>query len=170
MRFRNIWEYIMATPGNTNKAILKQMIDEYAAGADLVLSVDADIEDSVDLFGKKASDLQKGVFIDDGKVFGTVKYVKDYTGFSGNPKEQQGYYLVLHYECEDADSIKVNGVTLDDDGLHILISLENVSCIDLLLHIIQCLVVAIGNNGITLLFKLFQVIHNTRPEERFAIL
>lgn len=121
MRFREIWEYIMSTPGNTNKAILKQMIDEYAAGADLVLSVDADIEDSVDLLGKKASDLQNGVFIDDGKVFGTIKYVNGYEGFSGNPKEQQGYYLVLHYESDGADSIKVNGVTLDDDGLHILI-------------------------------------------------
>ena len=29
--------------------------------------------------------------------------------------------MVLHYECEDADSIKVNGVTLDSDGIHILI-------------------------------------------------
>ena len=121
MRFREIWEYIMSTPGNTNKTILKQMIDEYAAGADLVLSVDADIEDSVDLLGKKASDLQKDVFIDDGKVFGTIKYVKGYTGFSGRADEQQGYYLVLHYESEGADSIKVNGVTLDNDGLHILI-------------------------------------------------
>ena len=121
MRFREIWEYIMSTPGNTNKTILKQMIDEYAADADLVLSVDADIEDSVDLLGKKASDLQKGVFIDDGKVFGTIKYVKGYTGFSGRADEQQGYYLVLHYESEGADSIKVNGVTLDSDGLHILI-------------------------------------------------
>lgn len=72
-------------------------------------------------FGKKASDLQKGVFIDDGKVYGTIKYVKDYTGFSSNPKEQQGYYVALHYESDYADSIKVNGVTLDPDGLHILI-------------------------------------------------
>ena len=121
MRFREIWEYIMSTPGNTNKAILKQMVDQYAAGSDLELSVDADIEDSVDLLGKKASDLQKNIFIEDGKVFGTVKYVKGYTGFSGLPSEQQGYYLVLHYECDAADSIKVNGVTLDSDGLHILI-------------------------------------------------
>lgn len=121
MRFREIWEYIMSTPGNTNKIILKQMIDQYAAGSELELSVDADIEDSVDLLGKSASDLQKNVFIEDGKVFGTIKYVNGYTGFSGLPSEQQGYYLVLHYECDAADSIKVNGVTLDSDGLHILI-------------------------------------------------
>ena len=124
MRFRNIMEYIKETPGNTNPVILKQMVDEYVEtqGNELAAyTIDADIEDSVDLLGKKASDLQKGVFIVDGKVFGTLKYVTGYTGFSGRADEQEGYYLVLHYACEDADSIKVNGVTLDEDGLHILI-------------------------------------------------
>ena len=124
MRFRNIWEYIMTTPGNTNKVILKQIVDEYVATQNNELAaytIDADIEDSVDLLGKKASDLQEGVFIVDGKVFGTLKYVTEYTGFSGRADEQEGYYLALHYECEDADSIKVNGVTLDSDGIHILI-------------------------------------------------
>ena len=124
MRFRNIMEYIQETPGNTNPAILKQMVDEYVAAQNNELAaytIDADIEDSVDLLGKKASDLQKGVFIVDGKVFGTLKYVTGYTGFSGRADEQEGYYLALHYACEDADSIKVNGVTLDEDGLHILI-------------------------------------------------
>ena len=124
MRFRNIMEYIKETPGNTNPVILKQMVDEYVEtqGNELAAyTIDADIKDSVDLLGKKASDLQKGVFIVDGKVFGTLKYVTEYTGFSGRADEQEGYYLALHYECEDADSIKVNGVTLDEDGIHILI-------------------------------------------------
>ena len=124
MRFRNIMEYVQETPGNTNPVILKQMVDEYVATQNNELAaytIDADIADSVDLLGKKASDLQKGVFIVDGKVFGTLKYVTGYTGFSGRADEQEGYYLALHYECEDADSIKVNGVTLDEDGLHILI-------------------------------------------------
>ena len=124
MRFRNIMEYIQETPGNTNPAILKQMVDEYVAAQSNELAaytIDADIEDSVDLLGKKASDLQEGVFIVDGKVFGTLKYVTEYTGFSGRKDEQEGYYLVLHYACDGADSIKVNGVTLDEDGLHILI-------------------------------------------------
>ena len=124
MRFRNIMEYIQETPGNTNPVILKQMVDEYVATQGNPLAaytIDADIEDSVDLLGKKASDLQKGVFIVDGKVFGTLKYVTEYTGFSRLPEEQEGYYLALHYECEGADSIKVNGVTLDSDGIHILI-------------------------------------------------
>ena len=124
MRFRNIMEYVQDTPGNTNPAILKQMVDEYVVAQNNELAaytIDADIADSVDLLGKKASDLQEGVFIVDGKVFGTLKYVTGYTGFSGRADEQEGYYLALHYACEDADSIKVNGVTLDEDGLHILI-------------------------------------------------
>lgn len=125
MRIRNIIEYVKETPGNTNSVILKQMINEYVETQENELAaytVDADITDSVDLLGKKASDLQKGIFIDDGKVYGTLKYVTDYTGFSGNPDEQHGYYLVLHYECDGADAIKVNGVTVDpSDGLHILI-------------------------------------------------
>ena len=124
MRFRNIMEYVQETPGNTNPVILKQMVDEYVATQNNELAaytIDADIADSVDLLGKKASDLQEGVFIVDGKVFGTLKYVTGYTGFSGRADEQEGYYLALHYACEDADSIKVNGVTLDEDGLHILI-------------------------------------------------
>ena len=124
MRFRNIMEYIKETPSNTNPVILKQMVNEYVETQNNELSaytIDADIADSIDLLGKVASDLQEGVFIDDGKVFGTLKYVTEYTGFSGLPEEQEGYYLVLHFECEGADSIKVNGVTLDEDGIHILI-------------------------------------------------
>ena len=124
MRFRNIMEYVNKTPGNTNPVILKQIVNEYVETQNNELSaytIDADIADSIDLLGKVASDLQEGVFIDDGKVFGTLKYVTEYTGFSGLPEEQEGYYLVLHFECEGADSIKVNGVTLDEDGIHILI-------------------------------------------------
>lgn len=125
MRIRNIIEYTKETPENINPAILKQMINEYVETQENELAaytVDADIADSVDLLGKKASDLQKGVFIVDGKIYGTLKYVTDYTGFSSNPNEQQGYYLALHYECDGADAIKVNGVTVDpSDGLHILI-------------------------------------------------
>ena len=43
-----------------------------------------------------------------------------YTGFSGDAAEQQGYYIVLKFAHEDADSIKVGGVTLDSDGIHII--------------------------------------------------
>jgi hypothetical protein len=117
-------EYIKETPMNTNPVILKQMVDAYVETQNNELStytIDADIADSVDLLGKKASDLQENITIIDGKIYGTLKYVKGYEGFSGNPDEQQGHYLALHYECDGADAIKVNGVTLDSDGIHILI-------------------------------------------------
>ena len=113
MRFRNIMEYIKETPGNTNPVILKQMVDEYVETQNNELAaytIDADIADSVDLLGKKASDLQEGVFIVDGKVFGTLKYVTEYTGFSGRADEQEGYYLALHYECEDALNILISAL------------------------------------------------------------
>ena len=122
MRFREVWEYIQQTPGNTNKSILKQMIDEYNTSQSNALAnytIDTDIADSVDLLGKKASDLQKDMVIDDGKVYGTLKYVTGFTGFGG-ADEQSGYYIVLHFEHDDADTIKVGGVTLDSDGLHII--------------------------------------------------
>lgn len=124
MRLREIWEYISTSPENTNYSIFKEMVDSYVARGDNSLydyTIDADILDSVDLLGKKASDLQEGVFFDDGKVYGKLKWVSNYTGFSGNPNEQNGYYLVLHYECDDATSIKVNGYVVDpEDGLLIL--------------------------------------------------
>lgn len=123
MRFRNIMEYVQETPGNTNPTILKQMVDEYVAAQSNELAaytIDVDIEDSVDLLGKKASDLQKDVIIEDGKFYGTLHYVTGYTGFSGNPAQQKGWYVVFHIENDNATSIKVNGVTLDSDGIHIL--------------------------------------------------
>lgn len=60
---------------------------------------------------------------------GTLKYVDDYTGFSGDPNEQKGNFLVLHCEAADTvDSLSVeviNGtvghpVTLDADGIAVL--------------------------------------------------
>ena len=123
MRFREIYEYIATTPGNTNKTILKQMVDAYVTDSQNGLAnytIDATIADSVDLLGKKASDLQRDIVIDDGKVTGTLKYVTGFTGFSGAVEEQSGYYIVLHFEHDDADTIKVGGVTLDSDGLHII--------------------------------------------------
>lgn len=124
MRFREVLKYVQETPGNTNPTIFKQMVDDYAVRCASPLyeyTVDANVEDSVDLLGKKASDLQENVEVVDGVISGTLHYVTGYTGFSGKASEQEGHYLVLHYAYEGADSIKVNGVTLDSDGLHILI-------------------------------------------------
>ena len=62
-------------------------------------------------------------------ITGTLKHVTGYTGFSGDPNEQEGNYLVLHCESDDANSITVElvggvsgrgEVTLDADGLIIV--------------------------------------------------
>lgn len=123
MRFREIWDYIKETPNNTNPAILKQMVEEYGQTVSNPLSqytIDLDISDEVDLLGKKISDLQSGVTYNDGEFKGELKYVTGYTGFSGDPEEQEGYYIAFHVAYEGADSIKVNGSTLDEDGIIIL--------------------------------------------------
>lgn len=90
------------------------------------LSVDADISDSVDLFGKTVSELQSNIVIDDDSISGTLKFVDDYTGFSGDTSLQYGNYIVIHasvpgFENNAVISVKVtNPVTLDDDGIAVL--------------------------------------------------
>lgn len=81
-------------------------------------------DDTVDLLGKTVSDLMTNVEISDGAATGTLKYVDDYTGFSGDPTEQVGNYLVLKAESVESATItaKLTGgihgpVTLDDDGI-----------------------------------------------------
>lgn len=90
------------------------------------MSVDTGISASEDLLGKYITDLQSNIVVSDGNVRGTLKYVTEYTGFSGDPAEQSGNYLALHFATvPDADSITVeliNGsvghpVTLDSDGI-----------------------------------------------------
>ena len=123
MRAREIYKYIQQTPGNMNPAILKQMLNAYVERQTNELydyTVDADIDTDVDLLGKTITDFQKDVKIVDGIVYGTIYYVDGFTGFSGLEEEQSGYYIVLHFESDNADTIKVNGVTLDPDGIHIL--------------------------------------------------
>ena len=57
-------------------------------------------------------------------IGGTLKYVDDYTGYSGDPELQKGNYLVLHAEAVEGATITaqlIGGVdapkTLDADGL-----------------------------------------------------
>lgn len=124
MRVRDIYDYIQETPGNVNPVILKQKLDKYVETKTNPLynyTVDADIAADEDLLGKTVAELQKNVKIVDGIVYGTLLFVEDYTGFSGNPKEQNGYYVALHFAYDGATAIKCNGVTLDSDGIFICI-------------------------------------------------
>jgi hypothetical protein len=88
------------------------------------LTVDAAIPSTLDLLGLNVEDLQENIEIsDDNVISGTLKYVTDYTGFSGNVAEQQGNYLALHFDVPDVDGVTltVNGTTLDTDGVIVLI-------------------------------------------------
>lgn len=84
-------------------------------------------DDTVNLLGKKASDLQEDVAIANGAVTGTLKYVTGYTGFSGDVAEQSGNYLALKVVANaDTITVELNGgtvghpVTLEEDGMIVL--------------------------------------------------
>lgn len=74
------------------------------------------------------SDLQTGIEIADEEITGTLKHVTGYTGFSGDPAEQEGNYLALHFASETTGAtitVELVGGTsgpkpLDADGLAIL--------------------------------------------------
>ena len=125
MRKHEIWKYITHTPGNTNFAILSQLLDEFANTVkNPLFNYEISVDRSSDLLGKKADDLQSNVVFKDGVFYGTLHYVTGYTGFSGNEEEQSGHYLTFKIVNEDADIIKVNGSTLDSDGIIVLIMKE----------------------------------------------
>lgn len=89
------------------------------------LAMDFDIGGSVDLLGKVVGDLQSDMRVDGCKIRGTSKYVTGYTGFSGDTKEQEGNYVAFHISVGDlvigtSVTVKVNGVTMDPDGLHVM--------------------------------------------------
>lgn len=71
--------------------------------------------------------------VSNGYARGTLNYVTDYTGFSGNVEEQKGNYLTLRVDTEDEDDVitveLVGGtvghpVTLDSDR-NIVIRITN---------------------------------------------
>lgn len=77
-----------------------------------------------DVLGKSVGELQSGVGIINGSIYGRLKHVDGYTGFSGNPEEQSGHYLVLKMETPSPDDVitveLIGGtvghpVTLDED-------------------------------------------------------
>lgn len=74
-----------------------------------------------DLFGKTVDELQQDVSVGKTGITGTLYYVDDYTGFSGDPELQSGNYLALHCEVPGASDATItvtltNPVTLEEDG------------------------------------------------------
>ncbi len=85
------------------------------------MSANAVTDDTIDLFGKVASDLQDDIEIGDDAITGELMYVDDYTGFSSDVSLQSGNYVALHFETDVEDTTITVTVTnpsvLDEDGI-----------------------------------------------------
>ncbi len=115
------------TMNMTNETFLAEVANSEEPTPVVTLNIDFNVSDSVDLFGKVASDLQSEVTLNDDTIEGTLKYVDDYTGFSGKVEEQSGNYLVLHVDTTSEEDVYVelvNGVSgpvkLDEDKVIVL--------------------------------------------------
>lgn len=91
------------------------------------MSLSADIDSSVDLLGKSVTELQSSVTVSGDTISGTLAYIDDYTGFSGDPTEQAGHYLAVKCTADEGDTIVLEligglhgPVTLDEDGICII--------------------------------------------------
>ena len=89
------------------------------------MTVDVDIASGTDLFGKTVSDLQSDIVIGSDEITGTLNYIDDYTGFSGDPSLQTGNFIAIHASVPDVEGVTItvkvtNPVTLDDDGIAVL--------------------------------------------------
>ena len=100
------------------------------------LKVEAVTDDSIDLLGKVASDLQANITFGEKGISGTSHYVTGYTGFSSKPSEQKGNYIALKATSKDGATITgqlIGGtkgaVTLDSDGIIIFILNPNASAV-----------------------------------------
>ena len=80
--------------GKTITDILNGIADNYVP--QIALSIVAVTDDTIDLLGKKASDLQENIVVGDGAISGTLKYVADYSGFARNAK---GNFIALYAEA-----------------------------------------------------------------------
>ena len=91
----------------------------------LSVSVDANVSDDVDLFGKSASDLQSDIVIGTSAITGTLKYVDDYSSAFGSGRDS-GNFICLHFDTGSVTGATItveiiNGtsgpVTLDSDRI-----------------------------------------------------
>ena len=66
----------------------------------MALTVDTDIPDGIGLLGKDIDELQENVSAGINDIAGTLHYVTEYTGFSGDTAEQEGNYVALHIDTD----------------------------------------------------------------------
>lgn len=86
------------------------------------VSVEANVSDSVDLWGKVASDLQSDIAISGNNVTGTLNYIDDYSSAFG-PGEDSGNYICLHFAANVPGATITVTITnpsiLDEDGIFV---------------------------------------------------
>lgn len=119
----------LAFGGSGEATNLGGLIEEIAVAKNplAALKVDTAIAADEDLLGKVIGDLQSGVSIRDGVIYGTVNYLDDYTGFSGDVSLQSGFYVAIHASVPDQTGVTIsvskNGgepKNLDADGILVL--------------------------------------------------
>ena len=71
-----------------------------------ILEVEPDDPSAVE-YGKAVSSLQSDVIVNDKFIKGTLHYITDYTGFSGDPALQSGNYLALKFEHSEGATTTV---------------------------------------------------------------
>ena len=98
----------------------------------LGISLNTTFADDANLYGKVPGDLMEGNKLVGNTLYGTSKHVTGYTGFSGDPDEQSGYYFACNVTAVTGATVKVQllggmsgpatcGVVGDGgyDGLHV---------------------------------------------------
>lgn len=80
------------------------------------LTVDADISDAVDLFGKTVDDLQANIAVGSAGIGGTVKFIDDYSSAGYTGDEQSGNFLVLHAEVPEVEGVTITAEVIG--GVH----------------------------------------------------
>ena len=88
----------MALGGPAEARTISGLIDEISLAKNplLGMTIDFDIADTTDLLGKYDYELQENMVVNGDVVTGTLLYVDDYTGFSGDAKEQVGNFIAIH--------------------------------------------------------------------------
>ena len=115
------------------------------------MSVDANVPDTVDLWGKVASDLQSDMEINGTHILGILNYIDDYSSAFPTGLDS-GNYICLHFEANDPEAeIEVtitNPVTLDEDGIFVGRIADKDS---------QTITVVVSKEGMTSVTKVFDL-------------
>ena len=124
---KSLRDLSVALGGSGTATSVDGLISEIAVAKNplAALKLDVSVAEDEDLLGKVIGDLQTGVTIREGVIYGRVFYQSDYTGFSGDPELQSGYYVVVHATVPNQSGYTISvskdgGETsknLDSDGI-----------------------------------------------------